>query len=70
VLSSVVAAYYYLRIIKVMYFDNPVEGFDKMDDKSLKVVLYVSTALILFFIINPSPLIDLVQKSVSTLLAG
>ena len=29
ILTSVVAAYYYLRVIKVMFFDEPVDGFDK-----------------------------------------
>lgn len=70
VLSSVVAAYYYLRIIKVMYFDEPADAFDKVQDKSLKAILYISTALIVLFIVKPSPLIDVAQKAASTLLAG
>ncbi len=49
VLSSVVAAYYYLRIIKIMYFDEPVGGFQPMPSE-LRLVLGVSGAFVLLFI--------------------
>ena len=44
VLASVVGAYYYLAIIKIMYFDEPAEGFYGMPDE-LKVVLGVCGAV-------------------------
>ncbi|SDH28277.1 NADH-quinone oxidoreductase subunit NuoN [Roseospirillum parvum] len=56
VLSSVVAAYYYLRIIKVMYFDQPVDGFDRTLDKPTAAVLAVSSLLVLFFSVVPARL--------------
>lgn len=43
--SSVVSAFYYLRIIKIMYFDEPVEGFDKIETMGLKGVMIVSGLL-------------------------
>jgi NADH-quinone oxidoreductase subunit N len=49
VLASVVAAYYYLRIIKIMYFDEPVGSFLPMSPE-LRVVLGVSGAFILLFV--------------------
>ena len=49
VLASVVGAYYYLRIVKIMYFDEPVGGFAPMPAE-LKAVLGVSGAFILFFV--------------------
>ena len=49
VLASVVGAYYYLRIVKIMYFDEPVGGFAPMPTE-LRAVLGVSGAFILFFI--------------------
>ncbi len=49
VLASVVGAYYYLRIVKIMYFDEPVGSFAPMPAE-LRVVLGVSGAFILFFI--------------------
>jgi NADH-quinone oxidoreductase subunit N len=49
VLSSVVGAYYYLRIIKIMYFDDPAGNFEPMRTE-LRVVLGVSGAFILLFV--------------------
>ncbi len=49
VLASVVGAYYYLRIVKLMYFDEPVGGFIPMPAE-LRVVLGISGAFVLFFI--------------------
>jgi NADH-quinone oxidoreductase subunit N len=49
VLASVVGAYYYLRIIKIMYFDEPAGSFEPMRPE-LRVVLGVSGAFILLFV--------------------
>jgi NADH-quinone oxidoreductase subunit N len=56
VLASVVGAYYYLRIVKVMYFDEPLEAFAPMPGL-LKLVLGISGVFMLFFFVYPSPLI-------------
>src|SRR5882762_1612008 len=52
VLASVVGAYYYLRIIKLMYFDEPTGSFDKVVGREMQVVL-VATAFVtfLFFVV-------------------
>jgi len=58
VLTSVVSAFYYLRIIKIMYFDAPVEeGLDMVDDGRLNFALIVSTLAVIFFIAMPGPLL-------------
>ncbi len=44
VLASTVAAYYYLRIVKVMYFDEPAPAFDAMSHTPSSVVLALSAA--------------------------
>jgi NADH-quinone oxidoreductase subunit N len=49
VLASVVGAYYYLRIIKIMYFDEPVASFEPMPTE-LRIVLGVSGAFVLLFV--------------------
>ncbi|SDB12728.1 NADH dehydrogenase subunit N [Bauldia litoralis] len=54
VVASVVGAYYYLRIIKIMYFDDPATGFEPMPTE-LRVILGVSTAFIVFFVIVAGP---------------
>lgn len=56
VLSSVVGAYYYLRIIKIMYFDEPAEKFEPMSG-ALQGVLAISGLLVIFFFIYPAPLV-------------
>ena len=56
VLLSVVGAYYYLRIVKIMYFDAPAERFEPMP-ASLAVVLGVTGAFILFYFVSPAPLV-------------
>lgn len=50
VLASVVGAYYYLRIIKIMFFDEPSEAFEIMP-MELKVVLGAAGAFVLVFIV-------------------
>ena len=51
VLASVVGAYYYLRIIKIMWFDEPVGGFLPMSGE-LRVVLGLSGAFVLFYVLR------------------
>ncbi|WP_341988433.1 NADH-quinone oxidoreductase subunit NuoN [Azorhizobium sp. AG788] len=57
VVASVVGAYYYLRVVKIMYFDEPAEAFDAMPGE-LKAVLGVSGLFTIFFFIYPAPLIE------------
>lgn len=57
VLSSVVSAFYYIRIIKVMFFDEGAGGFDRVDS-SLRLVLCVTVVLILFSVV-PAVLVPL-----------
>ena len=61
-LSTVVAAFYYLRIIKVMYFDKEKEKFDTDHSLWLKFSLTASTLLILIYFIFPSQLIEVVSR--------
>ena len=57
-LSTVVAAFYYLRIIKIMYFDKEKDKYDNDHSLWLKLSLTVSTILILLYFIFPSQLIE------------
>jgi NADH-quinone oxidoreductase subunit N len=56
VLASVVGCYYYLRIVKLMYFDEPTEAFEPMATE-LKAVLAISAFLVTFFVVYPAPLV-------------
>jgi len=61
-LSSVIAAFYYLRIIKVIYFDKEKENFDKDHHISLKISLALSSIFILFYFIYPNMLNEIISK--------
>ena len=70
ILTSVIGAFYYLRIIKVMYFDEPSGSFDKPIGAEMTMVLTVATAFIVFFIIFSSPIMDGAAIAASALFAG
>jgi NADH-quinone oxidoreductase subunit N len=57
VVTSVIGAYYYLRIVKVMYFDEPVERFERMSP-GVAFVLVVSSAVVLLFWLVPAPIVN------------
>lgn len=57
VLTSVVGAYYYLRLVKVMYFDEPKPAFEKAD-LGVRTVLLVSALFVLVLSLVPAPLFD------------
>ena len=61
-LTTVIAAFYYLRIIKIMYFDLEKEKYDKDYNLGLKLTLTLSTSLILFYFIYPSKLLNIVSQ--------
>ena len=61
-LSTVVAAFYYLRIIKIIYFDKEKEKYDEDHSLWLKFSLTFSTILILLYFIFPSQLIEVVSR--------
>jgi NADH-quinone oxidoreductase subunit N len=61
-LSTVIAAYYYLRIIKIIYFDKEKEKYDVDHSLWLKFSLTFSTILILLYFIFPSQLIEVVSR--------
>ena len=61
-LSTVIAAFYYLRIIKVIYFDKEREKYDTDHSVWLKISLTLSTLLILLYFIFPSKLVEIVSR--------
>jgi NADH-quinone oxidoreductase subunit N len=66
VLLSAVAAYYYLRIVKIMYFDEPAKAFDQ-PGAAARVVLALSTALVIFYALAPAPLTDAAMAAAKSL---
>jgi len=61
-LTTVVSAFYYLRIIKVIYFDKPKKPFEENYDWGLKISLILSSILTLIYFIYPSILVDAISS--------
>ena len=61
-LSTVVAAFYYLRIIKIIYFDETKVDFENDHHLGLKISLFISTILILGYFIYPSGLTEIISQ--------
>jgi NADH-quinone oxidoreductase subunit N len=57
IVASVIAAFYYLRIITIMYFDEPAPRFDSGIGNGTYAVMWGSGAISLFFFVFPAPLI-------------
>jgi NADH-quinone oxidoreductase subunit N len=66
VLASVVGAYYYLSIIKVMYFDEPAENFYDMPYE-LRVVLAICGLFNVLFFLYPGPLVGVASAAAHSL---
>jgi NADH-quinone oxidoreductase subunit N len=57
VLTSVVGAYYYVRIVKLMYFDEPTEVFDRPIGGEMRLVLAGTGIFTLLFFVWPTPIL-------------
>jgi NADH-quinone oxidoreductase subunit N len=70
VLASVVGAYYYLRIVKVMYFDEPAASFDGAPGWSMKAIIGGSTLAVLLFLLFAGPVLNSAGAAAASLFAG
>jgi NADH-quinone oxidoreductase subunit N len=68
VLTSVVAAYYYLRIVKVMYFDEPKGAFDGDMGWAVGAVAFAATVFTLVFVVRINYLLDYATSAAHALL--
>ncbi|MDE2064717.1 MAG: NADH-quinone oxidoreductase subunit NuoN [Bradyrhizobium sp.] len=66
VITSVIGAYYYLSIVKVMYFDEPLTRLDPVRVE-LRAVLAVAGLFNLFFFIYPGPLVSVASAAAKSL---
>ena len=60
--TTVVSAFYYIRIIKIMYFDEPKKPFEKFTDYRIHGSILLSCILLLTFFIYPSILNEIVSS--------
>ncbi|MCP4328790.1 MAG: NADH-quinone oxidoreductase subunit NuoN [Alphaproteobacteria bacterium] len=70
VLTSVVGAFYYLRIVKLMYFDDAAEPFDLPISQELRSVIAVTGLIIMFFFLWPTPVLDTAAAAAASLFTG
>ena len=68
VLTSVVGAYYYLRIVKVMYFDEPAQPFDREMGWSVATIASIATAFTLLFVVRIDVLLNYADSAAQALL--
>ena len=61
-LSAVISAFYYLRIIKIIYFDPERKKYDTDYNMGLKISLSLTTLLIISYFIMPSKLVEIVSR--------
>jgi NADH-quinone oxidoreductase subunit N len=66
ILTSAVSAYYYLRVVKIMYFDEAAPAFDK-PTFTLRAVLTVSSLAVLLFWVYPAPLVEAATAAAKSL---
>jgi len=67
VLTSVIGAFYYLRVIKVMYFDTGMPGFDK-SAASIRFVMAIGALATGLFVFIPGPLVAAAQAAARALM--
>lgn len=70
VLTSVVGCFYYIRLIKIMYFDDAEEALDRKVGTEINVVVAAAAIVILAFFIYPSLITDGAAAAAASLFAG
>lgn len=70
VLSSVVAAFYYIRIVKLMYFDQTEEPLDRSMAPEVGWVTAATAVVIALFFIYPQPLLSSAARAATSLFGG
>lgn len=70
VLTSVVAAFYYLKVIKLMYFDEPVLGLERHVPFVSRVTLLICALVTALFFLYPSALLDAASSAAGVFVNG
>jgi NADH-quinone oxidoreductase subunit N len=70
VLASVVAAFYYLKIVKVMFFDEAADPFDEDTSFSRRAVLFISVVFVICFVFKPSIFMTSTLSAAASLFTG
>ena len=68
VVMSLIGAFYYLRLVKVMYFDEPITATSVVAPLDVRVVLCINGALVLLLGLLPSGLMNLCNQAIIQML--
>jgi len=66
VLASVVSAFYYLRVVKIMYFDEPVDSFEPMTAE-VRLIVGMSAVFVFFLAFGINPIVDMANAAAASL---
>jgi NADH-quinone oxidoreductase subunit N len=61
-LSTVISAFYYLRLIKIIYFDEIIKPLDSIKDTSIVGSILISCIFLITFFLYPSILTNIVNE--------
>ena len=61
-LTTVISAFYYLKIIKTIYFDDSVITFETVKNRTAQVSIFLSCSILLTFFLYPSILSNIVNS--------
>jgi NADH-quinone oxidoreductase subunit N len=70
VLASVVGAFYYIRIVQIVYFEEASEPLDQSPGKELVAVIAAAGVFIAFFFVYPTPVLSAATAAAAALFAG
>jgi NADH-quinone oxidoreductase subunit N len=65
--TSVIGAYYYINIVRVMFFEKPAPAFEKPLGTVNAALLAATAAFVLMFVVVPAPLVDAAQAAAQSL---
>jgi len=68
VVASVIGAFYYLRLVKIMYFDDPAPAFEHTMGTEMRLILWGTTALVVGFIVIAGPVGQLAGQAAAALI--
>lgn len=69
-LTSVVAAFYYIRIVRIAYFDEPGEALDRTIRPEVAWIAWTASAIVIFFFLVPGPVLKAAAAAAKALIAG
>ena len=70
VLTSVVGAFYYVRIVKLMYFDEPIEALDRPLGPVLRLTITGTSVAMVLFLLVAGPVVSGAEAAAAALFAG